>query len=373
LDEPAFIEFIDLAYESAADPALWPTALRKFATLTQASSAVLMQVSIDTGLGSGLLTDVDPESERLYNSHFATRNPLQTLYRNPAAKWTASVFRDEDVLPKAELRRTEYYNDFLRRFDLGAHIIFRLALIGRQSVSLNMLRPHQRDRFEEPQMQLAYAAHPHLMRAFTLGQRFAEARTMGEGLNDWAESSPHGLFLLDETGRILRTNAAGARALSANGGLRSVGGRLTAASPDAAVRLEALIAQAAEPVRRGGSMTLAAPGRSRPLWLTVTPGPRRPAALLSPKPVIIVCANDPDCASQPVERALRDLFGLTPAETRLTLALAEGLSLREISEAFGLSPHTLHRQLAHVFDKTETHRQADLIRLVLRATDFHLN
>ena len=63
---------------------------------------------------------------------------------------------------------------------------------------------------------------------------------------------------------------------------------------------------------------------------------------------------------------MRDLFGLTPAEIRVAVAVVEGATPREIADRFGVSVNTVQIQLARVFDKTATHRQTDLVRLLMR-------
>jgi DNA-binding CsgD family transcriptional regulator len=50
----------------------------------------------------------------------------------------------------------------------------------------------------------------------------------------------------------------------------------------------------------------------------------------------------------------------------VALAVFEGLAPKEIAATFGVSQHTVHVQLARVFDKTGTNRQADLMRLMMR-------
>ncbi|MEQ5801906.1 helix-turn-helix transcriptional regulator [Halomonas sp. H10-9-1] len=62
---------------------------------------------------------------------------------------------------------------------------------------------------------------------------------------------------------------------------------------------------------------------------------------------------------------LASLFGLTPTETRIALALLEGLRSEEIAEQMGVSPTTVAFHLRNLFQKTDTHRQADLIALLM--------
>jgi DNA-binding CsgD family transcriptional regulator len=62
---------------------------------------------------------------------------------------------------------------------------------------------------------------------------------------------------------------------------------------------------------------------------------------------------------------LRARFGLTKAEARLALRLAEGASLANAAQAFDVKMTTIRSQLQQVFAKTETSRQAELVALLL--------
>ena len=61
---------------------------------------------------------------------------------------------------------------------------------------------------------------------------------------------------------------------------------------------------------------------------------------------------------------LAAVFGLTAAETRLAAQLASGASLAEAAEKLKVSRTTVRTQLQSVFAKTETRRQADLMRVL---------
>ena len=63
---------------------------------------------------------------------------------------------------------------------------------------------------------------------------------------------------------------------------------------------------------------------------------------------------------------LEDLYGLTPAEARLTCLLPWCSGLAELAEELGVTRSTAQTQLAAVFRKTGTRRQADLVRLLVR-------
>src|SRR5690606_39365190 len=63
---------------------------------------------------------------------------------------------------------------------------------------------------------------------------------------------------------------------------------------------------------------------------------------------------------------LQKLYGLTPAEIRLVLAIARGDTLKEYSERRGISWHTASTQLKRVYEKTGIRRQSELVRWLLQ-------
>jgi len=68
----------------------------------------------------------------------------------------------------------------------------------------------------------------------------------------------------------------------------------------------------------------------------------------------------------PSERDLAEFFRLSPAESRLAVALLAGKKLREIAPDWGVQITTLRTQLSSILRKTGVTRQAALIRLLSR-------
>jgi DNA-binding CsgD family transcriptional regulator len=68
----------------------------------------------------------------------------------------------------------------------------------------------------------------------------------------------------------------------------------------------------------------------------------------------------------PHEDTLRVLFDLTPAEARLAQAIARGDRLEEIAMSLGIKMPTARTQLAAIFVKTGTQRQATRLALLIR-------
>jgi DNA-binding CsgD family transcriptional regulator len=62
--------------------------------------------------------------------------------------------------------------------------------------------------------------------------------------------------------------------------------------------------------------------------------------------------------------AFAELYGLTAAECRVLQLVAEGHTPQEAADRLALSLATVKTHLQRVFAKTNTGRQADLVRLV---------
>lgn len=73
---------------------------------------------------------------------------------------------------------------------------------------------------------------------------------------------------------------------------------------------------------------------------------------------------EPARASRPRREVVRSAFGMGPAEVAVALRLFDGGRLKQIAEETGVGVATVRTHLAQVFEKCETHRQVDLVRLL---------
>lgn len=82
----------------------------------------------------------------------------------------------------------------------------------------------------------------------------------------------------------------------------------------------------------------------------------------------IIAMLDRDAKVEPSSETLQHMFGLTGAETQLALRLAQGHAPLDIARSWHLSRTTIRSQLASLFQKTETKRQAELVALLGRVS-----
>jgi DNA-binding CsgD family transcriptional regulator len=79
---------------------------------------------------------------------------------------------------------------------------------------------------------------------------------------------------------------------------------------------------------------------------------------------LLLVLRDPCHRCEPNWICFAERFGLTNAELRLCIALTNDSSIAEYSKKFHISLHTARSQLKRIFEKTATHRQAQLLRLI---------
>src|SRR6202012_4829027 len=94
-------------------------------------------------------------------------------------------------------------------------------------------------------IEIANRLHPHLARACNLSRRLTGLRGIDHGLQEYADRSTDGIFLVDRTARVAYMNDAGEALLAGARGLVQRHGVLRAASEHGTRKLHALISRAA--------------------------------------------------------------------------------------------------------------------------------
>ena len=79
---------------------------------------------------------------------------------------------------------------------------------------------------------------------------------------------------------------------------------------------------------------------------------------------VLLFISDPEAKGSTPEEMLIDLWGLTGAEARLAGRLILGESVKTSADQMSVTYETARTHLQHIFDKTDTHRQSELIQLL---------
>jgi DNA-binding CsgD family transcriptional regulator len=273
------------------------------------------------------------------------------------------------VMPVRELKRTEFYNDWLRPQKL-VHTMGANVLNNEHGLmQATILRSARRGHFSAPEQRVLQQLVPHFQRAVQVQRQLFLCRMQAQSSAQALSASGIGMIIVADDAEVLSCNDVAERIVAAGGGIAIRGGRLCAPTSAANDRLRATIADAAQ---AGANRGQASGGV---LALPVSPGKRMPI-LIAPlkaendlyrlhRPSALVFVSGGETALQFAATDLERVFGMTPAEARMVCGLLKGLSLEEYAREARVSPATVRTQLKHVFAKTGATSQSALMRLVL--------
>jgi DNA-binding CsgD family transcriptional regulator len=218
--------------------------------------------------------------------------------------------------------------------------------------------------FGPEEVAVIQALNPHMRRAAEIASRLGEAKNAG--MLDAFEELGCAAILLDFGGRVQHMNKRARRHLGLD--IHVLHGQLSTANKQANHAFQQLIADLLRPPSPKANAPILAnvPRQNgRPLFAYGMPVARSAQEIFQHSKAILILV-DPDEQSSPPEIVLRHGFNLTPAESRLALALGEGDTLHEFALRQGVSVGTARIQLKAVMAKTSTRRQSELVALLGR-------
>lgn len=175
------------------------------------------------------------------------------------------------------------------------------------------------------------------------------------------------IFLVGLDLTVFHVNRAATELIFHCDGLDVIGSRLicSRASDTAKVRQLVQAPPDAAGGASGGIVDVRRTSGHRPLSMSVWPISLPPTWQAPFAIRAIVAVSDAEKATGTAGGRIRQLYGLTAAETRVAESLLDHERLADVAASLGISLATVRTLLQRVFDKTDTHRQTELVRLML--------
>jgi len=354
-------------YDAALDPAVWIEALSRTKDFIGGQAASLAWKDAVANRGNSYYdAGIDPHYRQLYFDKYIKMDPCTT------GQFFAEIgepVATADVIAYDEFVKTRLYKEWAQPQGL---VDAALALLDKSATSIAFLAlfRHERDGLidDEARRRMRLVV-PHFRRAALIGKVIDLKKTEAASFADTLDSINAGIFLVDACGRIAHSNAAGQAIVDAADVLHAERGRLIFNDPQADRLMAETFATASNGDAAIGVKGFAVPLEARDGTrhvahvLPLTSGARQRAGTsYAAVAALFVHKATLDIPSPP--EVIAKAFGLTPMELRVLLAVVEVGGVPEVAETLGIAETTVKTHLGRLYHKTDTGRQADLVKIV---------
>ncbi len=357
-----FSRLVSGIYAAAVAPQHWEAAIREVHRTVGGVGGAL--ATAEGAVWSIENTTLPYAAMKSYAEHYRhLDHVLATVQRGPVG-----VVRTGTELIQPN-RWSEFYNGWMRPNGLYDGLFVRLTGGARPTIFI-VASSDDSAPFDTPErVKVLSGLAPHLQQAVCTQGKLSALTQLNADLAGALDAVRHGMILVGLDGVVINPNTAAERILRAEDGLRMRSGHLGATSTHMDRKLRGAIHFALlddeSDVCRGQSFTCDRPSGRRPYVVHVLPLRRSLNDEIPSDATALVLIVDPENEPEPTAAQLQRVYGLTNAEAKVTLAVVRGDDLHQISDQLSVSITTVRTHLQHIFDKTDTHRQAELVRRLL--------
>lgn len=356
------------AWSSDSVPQLWSDLSVPILKLLRAQEVCVVEHDFECNRGdirysTGLNADL---CER-YRSGLSAQNVwLQALrFSEPEETHVGA-----ELVPNWELVGTTFYRRWLRPQNV-LHALIGVISRSREGIRcLFALREASYAPFASSDKNLLKPFLPELRSALEAVAEIASLQQRTTMLLDLIEEISDFAIIVDEVARPILLNDAVRAFLARSDGLILVNNVLVSSSARDTCRLHAAISavvKRADGHRSGESVVIGREASDPPIVLHVV-RLQHPAVDAAGRPTPLAAVFVASVAnSETLEGCLR-FYRLTPAERRLAAMIVGGRPLLEAARELQITRNTARTHMKRIYAKTETHRQADLVRLLMTAS-----
>ncbi len=371
LDVVQLDSLLSSMYEASLDNSLWGDTLEELRALFSANYVTLILRMPDPQDEDdlGLMVSVGDLNDSGKVVFFPYRHNLTPFVNQSPDK----VFTERDLMSPEEWHDCSYRIHWCACNDVYHVMAVDISTPDSGTLRFRVTRPEGAPPFSDSDRELCSFLLPHLRRSLNIRNLLERSQTLGSLYSKAIGRLSIATVLIDENGQILDQNVFAREILESGDGLKVVGGRLEASYPSDNRELRRLIKETFEAgygpevQKPPEAMSITRPSGEVSLGVVIEPIPSTAWAEGKGQPAAVVYIRDAVGKSQASNEVAKKLFGLTPAETALSIQLANGLSLEEAAEALNIRRNTARAHLRAIFSKTGVRRQTELVRIFLNS------
>ena len=366
--EAAVLGVVEEIYSAAEDEKRWTSVLERVAEALGCDLTGLYVHDLARGRASiSAGYNCDASFVASYEQYYAGVDPWSERANRLGLFRSGELLSSDMVLVPSDLRKTEYYADWLAPQRLERAVNVCISKEKTLVANMVVMRGRHRPEFGGDDLRFLSIMTPHLQRAVRLHQHFTSLGVVQNCLADVVNGLSAGVIFVNAGGSIIYVNREGERIAEMNDGLSIEKGRLEFASSHSTRRFRELLASAAAQRRgavdtAGGALRVERTSGLKAFQVLVSPVSRSTALVAGGAPVVAVFITDPEMSSQIEAPRLRQAFGLTQAEALIAVQIGWGRSPKQIAGTLQLSLNTVRTHLKSIYVKTNTHRQAALVQ-----------
>ncbi len=311
---------------------------------------------------------IPPDFLRDYIDHYQFVSPFRATYQGLGIGEALVRTRE---MSDSDYVRTEFYSEYMSKIDAFNFATHNLSRSGGITAGLVITRPKSRADFTRTDERVLGILLPHLSRALEVYLNFVDVHNENRAMSAALTTMNQTVIVVDKYRKISFITERAKKELRAKDGLEiSRDGTLRASSSNDDKRLAELLRGVFDPTLDriaglGGALQISRPNGSRPLIVRVTPFSALTLLDDGTDSMAMIFVHDPGAEVKTQEPVLIQLYGLTKAEAHLAAVLASGRSTEEACEFLGITDNTARTHLKHIFSKTDTRRQSELVKLIV--------
>lgn len=372
-----FSRLVLMVQNAALNPDQWNSTVSAIVKEVGASEGILFSPFLPPSLGGFWASrSILPSHMEDYAAYYYDKDIWILAMQPEQMDKPGFVFRDEAVINPNTVKRSEFYNDFLRKLDIGrllcGVVMPHSSSTIPGSLHLSAFKPMKKGAFSDGSQELLQRLMPHLQVAikthYILGSCNSQLNLSDAALNTLVTP----LLIVNCESKILFANHSARRVFSDGDGITTEKNILKGLKTSESSAIKAFVASLfdkSENTLRRWVINIERPSGRRPY---VCFGQSLPAGSAiggtNGQQAAVLFLREPDARDALELEQMQQLYGLTPAESLLAASLVNGLTVEQAANAKGISYETARTQLKNLFRKTGCLRQTELVKILTAGT-----